>query len=102
MKKLVFLSAALFVLTMSFASSSVTIKPAVKASELFIPIGTSGQKISLLDLSRMSIKDVQAITGKKMSFADRLTFKAAQRQLRQSINPDGTISNKKLEKQFKK
>ena len=72
-------------LTAGFASNSAEKKPAVKASEVYIPIGNTGQSISLLDLSRMSVKDVQSFTGKKMSFGDRMMFKAAQRQLKNSI-----------------
>src|SRR4026207_2570608 len=67
MKKILLLSAAIFLLTAGFASNNAAKKPAVKASEVFIPIGNTGQKISLLDLSRMSVKDVQNFTGKKMT-----------------------------------
>src|SRR5262245_18708990 len=59
MKKVLLLSAAIFLLTASFASNNAPRKPAVKASEVFIPIGNTGQSISLLDLSRMSVRDVQ-------------------------------------------
>jgi hypothetical protein len=102
MKKILLLSAAVFMLTATFATNNVTIKRTVKASEVYIPIGNTGQKVSLLDLSRMTVKDVQNFTGKKMSFADRLAFKAAQRQLRKNISPDGTIDNKRIAKELKK
>ena len=102
MKKCIFLATAFFVLVISFATTRVTVKPALKASEVFIPIGNTGQKISLLDLSQISIKEVQSLTGKKMKLIDRVTFKAAQRELRQTINPDGTINSKKMSKQLKK
>ncbi len=102
MKKILFLGVAFFILTASFASTEVTKKPSIKASEVLIPIGNTGQKISLLDLSRMSVKDVQSFTGKKMSFADRMMFKAAQRQLKKNISADGTIDSKKIAKNLKK
>ena len=102
MKKILLLSAAVFLLTATFASNNAAKKPAVKASEVFIPIGKTGQSISLLDLSRMSVRDVQNYTGKKMRFADRMMFKGAQRQLKKSISPDGTIDNKRLAKMAKK
>ena len=102
MKKILFLGVAFFILTASFASTEVTKKPSIKASEVLIPIGNTGQKISLLDLSRMSVKDVQSFTGKKMSFGDRMMFKASQRQLKKNINPDGTIDNKRIAKNLKK
>ena len=102
MKKFLLLSAAIFLLTAGFATNNAAKKPAIKASEVYLPIGNTGQKISLLDLSRMTVKDVQNFTGKKMSFADRMMFKAAQRQLKKSISPDGTIDNKRLAKAAKK
>jgi hypothetical protein len=102
MKKILFLSAAVFMLTASFATTEVAVKPALKASEVLIPIGNTGQKISLLDLSSMTIKDVQTFTGKKMSFADRMMFKGAQRQLKKNINSDGTIDSKRIAKRIKK
>jgi len=102
MKKILLLSAAIFLLTAGFATNNAAKRPAVKASEIYVPIGKTGQTISLLDLSRMKVKDVENFTGKKMSFADRLAFKAAQRQLRKNISPDGTIDSKRLAKEMKK
>lgn len=67
-----------------------------------IPIGNTGQKISLLDLSRMTTKDVEAFTGKKMKAGEKMGFRAAQYKLRQNINPDGTLNTKKFQKAFKK
>lgn len=105
MKKILFLFVAFLTLTFSFAATTPTTpvkKGKLKASEILIPIGNTGNRISLLDLSVIKVKDVQLITGKKMNMVDRLSFKAAQRQLRKNINPDGTLNSKKLQKQFKK
>ena len=99
MKKLLFLSTAVLILSASFASTT-PIKPRLKASEIMVPIG-NGLKISVLDLSRISIKEVQELRGEKMKFADRLAFKAAQKKLRNNINPDGTLDNR-LVKNLKK
>ena len=65
--------------------------PAIKASDVLIPVGKDGQLISLQDLSIISAKDLQALTGKKMSLAEKISFKAGQRQLRKSIHRDGTL-----------
>ena len=103
MKSLILLSAAILVIILpSFAASTPTSHPAVKASEIFVPVGSTGKTISLLDLSRMSVKEFQAYTGKKLSFGDRLMFKATQRQLRNDINSDGTMNTKKMEKLLSK
>ncbi len=88
----------------TFASiASLTPKnPPLKASEVFIPIGTAGERISLLDLSQLKIREYQELTGKKMKLMDKIAFKAAQRQLKNSINYDGTFNSKKIEKFIKK
>jgi len=102
MKRLYLLSAALLLLSVSFAANDIVVKPPLKASEVLLPIGNSGKTISLLDLSRISVKDLQAYTGKKMKFAERLTFKLAQRQLQNSINSDGTVNSERLAKMLSK
>jgi hypothetical protein len=101
MRKVSLLIVALFTLTASFATSRPASAP-LKASAILLPVGNTGKTISLLDLSEISVKEFQKITGKKMSFADRMGFKLAQRNLRNSINNDGTVNNKKLTKMVTK
>lgn len=96
MRKIFLLLTAICFLTSSFASFTVN-TPSKKASEFFIPIGKD-MKISLMDLSTINVKDFQKLTGKHLNFIDRIGFKAAQRKLRNSINDDGTINNKRLMK----
>src|SRR5688572_1745659 len=93
---------ALFILSFSFSANIVTKHPPLNAKDIFIPIGNAGQKISLLDLSRIKVNEMEALTGKKMSFFDRTGFRIAQHKLRMSINYDGTINSKRLEKRLKK
>jgi len=103
MKSLFLLSAALFAIGFSsVASNSPMSHPALKASEVYVPIGKTGKMISLMDLSRISVKDFQEYTGRKMSLGNKLMFKAAQKQLRKDINPDGTMNTKKMEKLLSK
>ncbi|MEO7983240.1 MAG: hypothetical protein ABI688_04080 [Bacteroidota bacterium] len=101
MRKILFLSTAILLVCVSFASTSILIKPRLKANEILIPIG-NGKSLSVLELSTMKIKQVEALRGEKMKFADRLIFKAAQNKLRQNINSDGTINNEKLVTKLKK
>ena len=101
MKKVFALFLALSILAQSFASVNVTVPPK-KASEIFVPIGKTGKQISLLDLSQISLKDFEAVSEHKLKFAEKVSFKLAQKQIRNSINPDGTLNNKKLEKAFKR
>jgi hypothetical protein len=56
--------------------------------------------LSVQDLSLISVKDFQNLTGKKMNLVDRLSFKIAQKKLRGSINTDGSFNKKKVEKFF--
>ena len=55
-------------------------------------------KISLMDLSVISIKDFQTITGKKLNFIERFGFKITQKKLRNSINSNGALNTKKFER----
>jgi hypothetical protein len=102
MKKIYLLLVGIFLLTSTFAASSLPEKPLLKATEIYVPIGKSGQKISIWDLSRISIKDAETISGRKMNLWDRLNFKLAQHRLKKNINPDGTLNNKRLARQLKK
>lgn len=106
MKKTIILFALIaFFSTTSSATSSIFGKPPknpIKASEVYLPIGKTGQFISLMELSQIKVKDYEAVTGKKMKFLDKVNFKIGQRELKKSINHDGTFSNKRVEKYFNK
>ena len=106
MKKTIILFALIAFLSSTIsATNSIFSKPAknpVKASEVYLPVGKTGQLISLMDLSRISVKDYEALTGKKMKFINKVNFKICQRELKKSINTDGTFSKKKMEKYFTK
>jgi len=96
MKKLTMLIAVFSLYTASFASTGFTSVPK-KASEIYLPIGKNMQ-ISLMDLSVISIKDYEKVSGKHLNFFQKISFKATQKKLRNSIASDGTITNKKLMK----
>jgi len=97
MRKLTLLFAFVLFVASTFATSKPSSGP-VMASSIMLPVGKTGKTISLQDLSLISVKDFQLLTGQKMSLADRLGFKVAQRELRQSINADGTVNSKKVAK----
>ena len=80
--------------TASFASTGFTNVPK-KANQIYLPIGKNMQ-ISLMDLSVISIKDYEKVSGKHLNFFQKISFKAAQKQLRHSISSDGTITSNKL------
>lgn len=102
MKKILALVTALAIMTSSFAAFPVFDKPTKKASDIMIPVGKTGQTISLQDLSQISVADFQKLTGSKMRLVEKAGFKIAQRDLRKSINNDGTFNSKKVNKFMKK
>ena len=101
MKKLVALIMAIMILGQSFASFTVPV-PAKKASEIFIPVGKQGKKISLLTLSQISVREFEQQAGYDLKLMDKVAFKLAQRDLRKTINEDGTFNNNKVQKFLKR
>jgi len=101
MKKLValLLLSAIFSVA-SFSTSVSTIKPSIKATEVYLPIGKAGQMISIQELSVIKLKDFEILTGKKMKLVDKIGFTISQKKLRKSINSDGTFNKKKIQKYF--
>jgi hypothetical protein len=67
-----------------------------------IPLGKTGKQVSLAELSRMKVRDYEALSGHKLKLVDKLGFKLAQRELKRTINPDGSFNQKKLEALNKK
>jgi hypothetical protein len=106
MKKTFILFLLIVVFSATYSSTtSIPVSPAkssVKATEVYVPIGKTGQFISLMELSQIRVKDYETLSGKKMKFVDKVNFKLGQRELKKSINHDGTFSNKKVEKYFNK
>ncbi len=100
MKKLLVILVAFLFLSNSFANIGIEAPP-LKASQVFIPIGTTGQKISLMELSQISMDNLQALTGRKMDMMEKIAFKAGQKNLRKHINPDG-LFDKKFAKRLEK
>ncbi len=101
-KLLVALTAILFVST-SLGSSSLKVTSAsskLYASEVYITIGETGNKISLLELSKISRPDLEKLTGSKMNFFEKQAFRISQKKLTRGIDENGLITNKKLTKFF--
>ena len=101
MRKMFLLGTALLLFSASFAISNVE-TPILKADQLFFPVGNTGQKVSYAQLATISLADMQALAGRKMSFIERTNFRMVQNKMRKSIAADGTIKNKKIAKFFTK
>jgi hypothetical protein len=102
MKKTILLSMAVCLVFNSFAISKPSKPVPVKAFEIYLPIGKNGERISLLDLATIKVKDFENFTGKKMRFFDKIGFTLSQKKLRSSIRPDGTINNKRFNKALRR
>jgi len=102
MKRTFVLLALVATFFVAYSTSYSNEKPPVKANEVFLPIGKSGQMISLQDLSVIKVKEFEALTGKKMKLVDKIGFSITQKQLQKSINSDGTFNKKKFQKLFDK
>ena len=83
-------------------TSATEVRPPVKATEVYVPAGQNGELISLMDISQMSVKEYQKFSGRKMSFLQKVNFKVGQRELKKTINNDGSFNKKKVEKFFSK
>lgn len=103
MKKFLLLPIAflLLVSTSGFVPSlSKPVKTKIYASEVFIPIGKSGEKISLSQLSTISKENLEKLTGDKMNFWEAKAFKNAQKKIKKGIDSEGVVTNKKLNKYY--
>lgn len=97
MKKLCTLLMVAFLAINTFAAVT-PVKPTLNAHQVLLPVGNTGQTISLYSLAHISLSDFERVTGNEMKFSDRVGFKLAQHHLRKSIADDGTIQNKKVKK----
>jgi len=97
MKKIKSLIAVVFLLNVCIAISPFKSdsKP-LKATEVMLPIGKTGQQISLADFSKLSASEYEKLAHVKLDFLDRLAYRKAMRKLRHGIAADGTITNKKI------
>ena len=93
----------LLLVSLISTSISASIAPGSKppnAKDIMVPIA-SGKVISLHDLAYIKVADYESVTGKKLSLLKKIEFKLSQRKLQNSMNEDGTFSNKRMEKLFK-
>jgi len=106
MKKAFILLLLIAVVSATYSSTNTvpvsSTNPSIKATDVYVPIGKNGELISLMDLSEISVKDFESLSGKKMKMIDKVGFKMKQRELKKNINYDGSFSKKKVEKYFNK
>ena len=98
MKKTILFLMLVATFSVGYSTSHSNETRPLKASEIFLPIGKAGQMISIEDLSLIKAKDFEELSGKKMRLIDKVGFSMTQKQLRKTINRDGTFNQKKAEK----
>ena len=101
MKKLI-----AFILAFAVLNVSIAITPTIdggkpmNATEVMIPIGKTGTKISLMEFSKLKPAEYEKLANVKLNFFDRIAYKIAMKKLKKSIDKDGTINNKKVAGMF--
>jgi hypothetical protein len=60
-------------------------------------VGDAGQFLSLMALSRISVKDFETLRGRKLGLFGRLGFKLGQKRLQRNIAADASIKSKFIE-----
>ena len=97
MKKLIALILGTAILNAGIAVTPVADKSKpVNATEIMIPIGKTGQQISLAEFSKLKPQEYEKLANVKLNFFDRMKYKRAMKKLRNNITADGTIKDKKL------
>ena len=102
MKKIFLLLISGLFISSSFAIVIVPKDKKIYADQVFIPVGKTGKKISLAELSTIKLKNLQELTGNPLNFTEKLMIKAGQNKLRSSINPDGSLNIKRFNKYLTK
>lgn len=102
MKKIISIFVLLSFVSIGNSTVISEVKPSLNANEVYLPAGNTGKMISLLDISQISVKDFEKLMGRNMNLFDKIGFKMAQKNLRNSINDDGTFNKKQIEKYLKK
>lgn len=98
MKKTILFLMLVATFSVAYSTSHSNETRPLKASEVFLPIGKSGQMISIQELSVIKANEFEELSGKKMRLIDKIGFSMTQKQLRKTINRDGTFNQKKAEK----
>ena len=102
MKRIISMLVFLSIVTIGNSAVNIEVKPSLNANEVYLHAGNTGKMISLFDLSKISLKDIEKLTGRNMKLFDKIGFKLAQNKLRSSINNDGTFNKKQVEKFLRK
>ena len=86
---------ALVVVTAISSGSYAAIQRPVKEpspAEVFLAINGSGAKISLYEFLQLSPKAFQQRTGRRLSLAEKISFRVTQARYRKCIRKDGSVN----------
>jgi len=98
MKKLPLIFLALLIIVSADAAVLLSENP--DAKNIMVALPWSNQTISLAELATLTPKQYKALTGKKLTLAEKIQLKISQRQARKLIEKDGTVNAEKWKKKF--
>lgn len=98
MKKLILLFLSSLLIYAAEAAVLPTENPDAKNIKVAMP--WSDKTISLAELATLTPKQYKALTGKKLTLAEKIQLKLSQRQARKLIEKDGTVNAEKWKKKF--
>lgn len=98
MKKLTLL----FIIALNMFSTDAAVIPTENpdAKSIQVALPRSNKTISLAELATLTPKQYKALTGKKLTLAEKIQLKISQRQARKLIEKDGTVNAEKWKKKF--
>src|SRR5689334_3768898 len=99
MKKFAASFLALVIAISSFAINSPA-PVSLKAEDMMMPLPGTNQQISLADFVKLTPKEYKTLTGTKLSLKEKISLKLTQRQLKKTINKDGTVNAEKFKKYY--
>lgn len=84
MRKFFLLALPLFFLFQAEAATTPFSKSFHDSAQAFVPVAPDQKTISLARLSALTVKELEALHGKKLSFFDKIHLKLVQKKLRNS------------------
>ena len=98
MRKILLITLFNMPILFALASSSPVQSKQPMASELMMPLFNTGKFISIEEFVKLTPESYKLITGKKMSFKEKIGLKFGKRSLKKMINKDGTVNMEKMQK----
>lgn len=97
MRKIVFITALLFITSVSYAAT-VPVNKDPQTRDFMVSLPGTTLRISLENYLTLSPAEYKAITGKKMKWTERFKMKFSQRAMKKFVRKDGSINMEKAKR----